>query len=112
MKEYNAKPIDQTVLNELRSAIEDFEKLVGKQLRFSEIREKHQNLMDKFSTVVELRNKNINEAVPDEDIKIFFEKASLFGKSNFKVNIDPDVENLLDKALELSNKYIKMITDR
>lgn len=112
MRIYNATPVDESALTDLRFAIQEYEGIVGKQFKFREIREKHHILMEKLYTVISLRNKGIDEVIPDEDMEISFEQASLLGKGiSIKVNINADVEALIDKALELSDEYFKMITN-
>lgn len=112
MKIYDATPVDVSALNDLRFAIQEYEGLVRKQFKFGEIREKHHVLMEKLYTVISLRNKGIDEVIPDEDMEISFEQARSLGKVTLKVNINADVEDLIDKALEISDEYFKMITNR
>lgn len=111
MKIFNAAPIDIYAVSELRLAVEGLEKVLKEQCMFRDLRENHTILADKLKTVVDLRNKSIDEAIPAQDMNMAYDMSVLpWHGITFKVILNPVVEELIDQALNLSNKYIKMLT--
>jgi len=110
MKIYQVKPIDESSVSGLRTAIQQYEDLLEIPFTYVDIRDMHRALKGKLDCVITLRNNSIDEAIPDADKEIAFRQARLLGSCTFKVNLNPNVETLINKASELSNQYIKIVT--
>lgn len=110
-KTFIAASIDKSAVCELKLSIEGFKKMLKEKCIFRELRKNPAILVDKLRTVVDLRNKSIDEAIPDEDMGKSIVLADLTGHGiDFEVMLDPVVEDLINQALKLSNDYIKLLT--
>lgn len=103
MSKYKIKPINETVVHELEKALREYKEKIKISSSFSDIKTEHDNLIIKFSELIDARNVAINDTIPKINIK----NIELFSNCKITIMLDPKIENLLNDVCKTLNKDMK-----
>ena len=99
--------IPEDVIKELHDAITNYENRRSGPGTLDELREAHGILAHALNQMVERRNQAIHAAIPDE---LFNVELADFMDLSVTVELDAEVEEMIDKALRLSERHIEWLT--
>lgn len=97
MAEYTMKPIDNELVNRLKTALENYKSRLTVSNCFSDISECHHELSNTFSAVVDARSKAIDESFPT------FEIDRMKGNPDYEIiiRLDKTLEDLLNEVCQI-----------
>lgn len=103
MSKYKIKPINETVVNELEKALLEYKEKIKISSSFNDIKPEHDNLILKFSELIDARNVAINDSIPEINIK----NMELFPEYKITIILDQKIEKLLNDVCKTINKGMK-----
>lgn len=103
MSKYKIKPINETVVNELEKALLKYKEKNKISSSFNDIKPEYDNLILKFSELIDARNVAINDSIPKINIK----NMELFPEYKITIILDQKIEKLLNDVCKTINKGMK-----
>ena len=100
MPKYKIKPINEAVVHELEKALREYKEKTKISSSYSDIKPEHDNLVLKFSELIDARNVAINDAIPKINIK----NIELFSNCKITIILDAKIEKLLNDVCKTLSK--------